>query len=104
MNRIQTACYCLLASAFILTGMLVVRTAGLWESTAQAEMVDSKGAATVLTAEVNNKTEALFVLDSKNETLLAYQFDPNRKQNILLAKMDLKATIEAGLPKDKKGK
>jgi hypothetical protein len=71
MNRIQFACYCLIASAFVLGGLLLV-TAQQRLPTAEAALVVHRDTFTMLTSQARQGDDALFVLDSVNEKLLIY--------------------------------
>lgn len=74
MDRTHIPRYCLLASALVLGGILVTAASlrGGWAQPASADMVVSKDTYTVLTAQTRAGEEAVFVLDSLNETLLIY--------------------------------
>lgn len=79
MNRIQTACYCLIASAVVLSGILVVQLSERVEpNAAEAAMVIARENFTLLTAEVRSGEEALFVLDNTTGTLLVYRLEVSR--------------------------
>ena len=102
MSRTQTAGYMLLASAFILTALLIAQAsrpsetnrsasgpstqsiASMLESTAHGEMVVSKDFVTLLTAQYQGDNEVLYLLDAKSETLLVYLVNPSRNQIELL--------------------
>jgi hypothetical protein len=71
MNRIQFACYGLIASAFVLGGLLLV-TAQQRLATAEGALVVSRDTFTMLTSQARQGDDALFVLDSVNEKLLIY--------------------------------
>jgi len=74
MTRIQLACYALTASAFILGGILVSQLASL-TPTAEADLVLSspRGEITLMTTRSANDEEALIVLDSANNRLIAFK-------------------------------
>jgi len=85
MTRIQVACYTLIASAFILTGLLLDRVtdgASPFESTANASMVSNKASFTMLTARTRSPTgdkpgeECLFIVDDVSNLLLIYRVEP----------------------------
>ena len=79
MNRIQTACYCLIASAVVLSGLLVVQLSERVEpNEAEASLVIARENFTLLTAEVRSGEEALFVLDNTSGTLLVYRLEVAR--------------------------
>ncbi|MEM9419815.1 MAG: hypothetical protein AAGA25_12315 [Planctomycetota bacterium] len=80
MNRIQTACYCLIASALVLSGLLVVQLSERVEpNSAEASLVIARENFTLMTAEVRNGEEALFVLDNTSGTLLVYRLEVSRR-------------------------
>ena len=55
MNRIQTACYCLIASALVLSGLLVVQLSERVEpNSAEAALVIAREIFTLMTAEVRS--------------------------------------------------
>ncbi len=75
MNRIQLACYGLIASAFVLTAILLVQLDARFTSEADAALVIARENFTLLTARTRQNEEALFVLDNANERLLIYRLD-----------------------------
>ncbi|MEM6853492.1 MAG: hypothetical protein AAF593_03700 [Planctomycetota bacterium] len=83
MNRIQTACYCLIASAVVLSGLLVVQLSQRVEpNTADAALVIARENFTLLTAEVRSGEEALFILDNTTGTLLVYRLEVSRNGSL----------------------
>lgn len=86
MNRIQTACFCLLASAFVLAAILMVRIdqhAG--ENAAYADQVIAQPAFTMMTARTrgggdNEGDESLFILDNNAGVLVVYAPNVAREQ------------------------
>jgi hypothetical protein len=83
MNRIPLACTCLIASAVVLSGLLIVQLSGeLGPTPARAEMVIARENFTLLTAQTRDGEEALFVLDNTTGTLLVYRLDIGRDQMI----------------------
>lgn len=97
MTRTQLACISLLASAFILGAMLIAVVSQRYENTAQAEMVVQQGVFTLLsTTGVNANEEFIYVLDTRNERLLAYTQDP-RGRIELYATLSIGEEIEKGL-------
>jgi hypothetical protein len=76
MNRIQVACYCLMASAFVLAGLLVAAVSGGgFTPRAEAGLVVSHTNFTVMTARTRVDEEALFVLENTSGKLLIYSVD-----------------------------
>ena len=73
MTRIQVACYSLLASAFILGGVLVSQVGDRAVPRAEAEMVIAQQQFTLMTGLTRNDEEALFVLDGRSQQLLVYR-------------------------------
>ena len=82
MNRLQLACYCLIASAVVLTGLLLSSTGRILPR-AEAELVINKGNLTVLTARSASDEEAMFVLDNVTQRLLVYTLDLRGRTNAL---------------------
>jgi hypothetical protein len=72
MTRIQTACYSLIASAFILAGLLAVQ---LEAPSAEGAMVISQEDFAMMTARTRPDEEALFVLDNSTGRALVYRMD-----------------------------
>ena len=87
MNRTQLAICFLTASAFVLTGLLIVR---LDANTAKGEQLASHGTLTFLTARTKRDEEPLFVLDNVNARLLILRTDFNRKRIELATALDLR--------------
>lgn len=101
MNRIQTACYCLIASAVVLSGMLVVQLSERVEpNEAEAALVIARENFTLLTAEVRNGEEALFVLDNTTATLLVYRLEVSRGSLQPAGGIRLTEIFEAGSDTD----
>lgn len=85
MNRIQTACFCLLASAFVLSAILVVRIdQQAAPNAAHADQVIAMPAFTMMTARTRGNQgggeESLFVLDNNAGVLVVYAPNVGRKQ------------------------
>ncbi|MEM6258445.1 MAG: hypothetical protein AAF711_19335 [Planctomycetota bacterium] len=89
MNRIQTACFCLLASAFVLTAVLLVRIDE--KSAPNAAHADgqviAQPAFTMMTARTRSggggddiADESLFILDNNAGVLVVYAPNISRKQ------------------------
>ncbi|MEL7087267.1 MAG: hypothetical protein AAGL98_02305 [Planctomycetota bacterium] len=97
MNRIQTVCYCLIASALVLSGLLVVQLAEKTSpNEAEASLVIARENFTLLTAEVRDEEEALFVLDNTSGTLLIYRLNISSKNMELAAGLPLKEIFDGG--------
>lgn len=85
MKRTQTACFALLASAFVLAAILVIRLDQKTEpNAAHADMVITQPAFTLMTARTRgnatNGEESLFVLDNTGGTLIVYKPEVNNKR------------------------
>ena len=87
MTRVQVACYCLIASAFVLAGMLVTQLGGSVEPKANAELLVSQQNFSMMTAEAREGDEALYILDNTTGTLLVYRMNLGQKR------MELGATL-----------
>jgi len=77
MDRTKLACFGLLASAFVLAALLIVRLPAVLPA-AQAHMVDDKDRFSIMTAQTRANQESLFVIDQLNEKLLVYDLDVAR--------------------------
>jgi hypothetical protein len=99
MNRIQLACYCLIASAFVLAALLVANIGprlGSVIQPAEAGLVIAKNNFTFLTARARAGDEALFVIDNFNEQLLIYSVDAGRKRMDVANVVDLSRLFAGG--------
>jgi len=82
MNRIQLACYSLIASAFVLAALLLVQVQQRQISInqqAEAAMVINKDTFTIMTATTRGEEEALFVLDNQSQRLMVFKLDEGKK-------------------------
>ena len=77
MDRTKLACFGLLASAFVLAALLIVRLPAVLPA-AQAHMVDDKDRFSIMTAQTRAGQESLFVIDELNEKLMVYDLDSGR--------------------------
>lgn len=98
MNRIQTACFCLLASAFLLSGILVVRLDSVTQqNTASADQVIAQPQSfSLMTARTRGDDESLFVLDSTSGKLVIYQPNVGRQQLEVVRAFDLSELFGGG--------
>ena len=87
MNRIQTACFCLLASAFVLSAILIVRIdQKSAQNAAHADQVIAQPAFTMMTARTrgggdgDGGEESLFILDNNSGVLVVYAPDISNQQ------------------------
>jgi hypothetical protein len=103
MQRIQFACYLLLASAFMLGGILLVQAERKLTPKAYGEMVVNRDNLTVMTTRTSPNEEALFVLDNLNEKLLIYEAQLRRKRINFVQMLDLKAIQPNGGSGDRRG-
>lgn len=95
MTRIQVACCCLIASAFVLGGLVFVQVGErLPQNEAQAEMVVQKDHLTMLTTQFQGDSEMVYVLDGRQELLLAYILEPNRGDIELMGRLNLARVFE----------
>lgn len=95
MTRIQMTCYCLIASAFILAGMLITQLAGV-SNTAEADMVITRDNFTLLTAKTRSGEESLFIINNATNRLLIYTLDLPRKNIELAGAADLSTIFRQG--------
>lgn len=90
MNRTQLACYVLLASAFVLAGLLLSQlSSSRAASTAYADQVVNQGSFTFMTARTKDNEESLFVIDNAAARLLIVKTDFNRKRIRVTQSLDL---------------
>jgi hypothetical protein len=80
-NSTHWAGYALLASAFVLAGLLFVQIGRhtQLEPSAHAEMVNTHGGTSILSADAGNGGEALWFLDPESEAVIIYDVKPSRK-------------------------
>ncbi len=94
MTRTELASYCLLASAFVLGAMLMIQVSRYVENEAQADMVTNARSVTVLSVKADNDRELLAVLDSRNEQLLGYMLDPNKREFRLMDALNVREILD----------
>ena len=82
MDRTKLACFSLLASAFVLAALLIVRLPAILP-VAQATMVDDQDRFTVMTVQTRATQESLFVIDQANEKLLVYDLDATPRSHLV---------------------
>jgi hypothetical protein len=97
MKRIELACYCLIASAMVLGGIVLFKAADHVQNQAMANMIVTKDMVTIMSARVDQDKEMLYVLDNKNAQLLGYLIDPNKKRIELMATFDVESFVQQGL-------
>jgi len=93
MKPIQVACYCLLASAFMLGGLLVVNIGQDLEQEAHADMVLARDAFTIATVKTKDNEEALVVLNNQANRLFVYTLDVTKGELRLVQGLDLARTF-----------
>ena len=89
MNRTQLASCGLLASAFILAGMLVANLDDRDNSKAYGDQVVDHGEFTFMTARTKSDDESLFVIDNINAKLLILKTDVSRRKIEVVQAHDL---------------
>ncbi len=72
MTRTQLACYALTASAFILAALIVVQVVPRLESPALGQYVLTEDNITLLTTQGIGGNDYIYMLDKRNERLVAY--------------------------------
>ena len=91
MNRIQTISFCLLASALVLAGILVVRLDRV--TTANTALADGQVIAqpnfSLMTARTRGADESLFVLDSSSGRMVVYRPNLGRQQLEVVQAFDM---------------
>jgi len=102
MNRIETACYGLIASAFVLAGLLIAQVSTM-PNTAQAEMVITRDNFTVLTAKTRDGEESLFLINNATNRLLIYTLDLPGNQLELTGGADLAEVFNRGAGGNSRG-
>lgn len=95
MTRIETACFGLIASAFILAGILIVQISAM-PNTAEASLVITRDNFTLLTARTRNGEESLFVVNNNTSRMLIYTLDIARKRIVLSGGADLTEVFSRG--------
>lgn len=103
MNRIETACFGLIASAFILAGLLVVQLAST-PNTAEAAMVITRDNFTLLTAKTKNGEESLFIINNITNRLLIYSLNLPQERMELVGGAELKDLFGGGGGDDSRGR
>ncbi len=99
MKRIETACYGLIASAFILAGLLIMQI-GNMPNTAEAGLVITRENFTLLTARTRSGEESLFVINNNNNRLLIYALNLTGNRIELVGGADLGSLFNGGASGD----
>ena len=89
MTRTQFACYLLVASAVVLSGLLIVQTVDRFENDADAAMVVNRGTYTVLSARRTADAELICFLDNSSGRMVAYTADISAKTIRPIAILDV---------------
>jgi len=102
MNRTQLACYGLIASAFVLAGLIVFQTPAALESAAEAGLVVQQDDVTLITAQMPAKgnSEVLYVLDTRSEQLMVYLLNGSKKSIEPIATMNVADAFADATPPD----
>lgn len=95
MTRIETACYALIGSAFVLAGMLVY-SLGAHQNEAQAELLIARDNFYIMTTQTGNSEEGLFVLDNGSGRLYVYLADIAGNRLELVGGEDLRRIFSQG--------
>lgn len=85
----QSACWALLASAFILSAILIVELGALSGSTAKANMVIDRDAFALMTAQTASNQESLFIVDNRHGYLLMYEMNLPDHRMVLTGAVNL---------------
>jgi len=99
MNRLDTACYALIASASILAGLLITQLAHR-PNTADASLVITRDNFTLLTAKTRSGEESLFIINNITSRLLIYRLDLGRNRLELAGGADLNAIFNQSVGGD----
>lgn len=88
-QTINPAAAVLWASAFVLAALVIMQAGRLPGNTANAEMAVDRGSYTLMTCDSGKggdtrPDELLYVIDSREQTLLIYEIEDARKKQILL--------------------
>lgn len=94
MDRNHYACYALIASAFVLCGLIVTQLGGRVVQPAHAGEAILRDNLTVVTAQARDGEDALFVLDSITSQLMIYRMEVGKKRLELAASTDLAMVFE----------
>ncbi len=110
MNSRTTPVYLLLVSAFVLSALLIGRIADArhadsqtvnivnpFESPAYGEMVVSKDIFTMLSTRATTDSEVVYLLDNRNEVLIAYMVNPNSQRIEAVAQLAIGDLFTRGL-------
>lgn len=99
MTRIQLACFSLIASAFLLAGLLIVQLGERYDAglarPAYGGQVIARDNFTLLTARTRDDEEALFVLENSSASLLIYRLDAADNELRLAARQDMNRVFRA---------
>ena len=76
------------ASAFVIIALIIVQAGRLPGNAAYAEMVADRGSYTLMTADSGrggdeDPNEVLYVIDSREQTLLIYEVEDARKRQVI---------------------
>ena len=94
----NTSTYVLMASAFVLAALVIIQTsrvATINEAHA-ADMTVTKDFVTMLSTQATTDSDIVYLLDSRNERLAAYQVDPNNRIIRAVTAFDIGRYIQGG--------
>ena len=100
MTHIETACYALIASAFVLGGILVFSLGAQSGNQAYGDLVIARDNFSLMTTRTSNEEEALFVLDNTSGRLYVYTLDVGRKRLELAGGEDLTRVFQGAQNSD----
>lgn len=89
MTRNELACYMLIASAFVLGGLLATQVADRFENRADAGVVVSQGNYTILSSRISDRQEMVTFLDNNTGTMVGYLVDIDAKAVRAVARLDI---------------
>ena len=98
MNKTQFASYCLIASAFVLTAVLVASFDKdiAVSTTAEAQYIVDSDDFTLMSADIREGEEGLFVLDNNLSRILIYRARPEDPSLRLVNQLDLTQIFRSG--------
>lgn len=95
MNNTKLACMCLLASAFVLSGFLLVQIdRNTAANEARADQVIAQPQFSLMTAQTQNNKESLFILDNAQAKLVVYNPNIGRRQVQPVTSIDLRQLFQ----------
>jgi hypothetical protein len=87
-TRLHSGAAVLWGSAFVITGMIIMQAGRFSQNAAFAEMANTAAGYTLLTTDAGGgdvpPDEILYVIDSRDETILLYEIENAQKKTISL--------------------